>query len=139
VVRILLIGATGTLGRAVAKALAVDADLITASRSGEHRVDLTDPSSIADAESAPRPCGSGHLEASHLLPAHPHSPDGAAVSQPIRVYDQAGPEDAPRRGQQRDGKHAADDDADNRFMPHVEIPDSEQGQHYVCHSAPGPL
>jgi dTDP-4-dehydrorhamnose reductase len=46
-VRILLIGATGTLGRAVAAALAVDADLITASRTGEHPVDLTDPSSIA--------------------------------------------------------------------------------------------
>jgi NAD(P)-dependent dehydrogenase (short-subunit alcohol dehydrogenase family) len=46
-VRILLIGATGTLGRAVAAALAVDADLITASRAGEHPVDLTDPFSIA--------------------------------------------------------------------------------------------
>jgi nucleoside-diphosphate-sugar epimerase len=46
-VRILLIGATGTLGRAVAEALAVNADLITASRAGEHPVDLTDPLSIA--------------------------------------------------------------------------------------------
>jgi NAD(P)-dependent dehydrogenase (short-subunit alcohol dehydrogenase family) len=46
-VRILLIGATGTLGRAVAEALAVNADLITASRAGEHSVDLTDPLSIA--------------------------------------------------------------------------------------------
>jgi NAD(P)-dependent dehydrogenase (short-subunit alcohol dehydrogenase family) len=45
--RILLIGATGTLGRAVAEALAVNADLITASRAGEHPVDLTDPLSIA--------------------------------------------------------------------------------------------
>jgi len=46
-VRILLIGATGTLGRAVATALAANADLITASRTGEHPVDLTDPASIA--------------------------------------------------------------------------------------------
>jgi NAD(P)-dependent dehydrogenase (short-subunit alcohol dehydrogenase family) len=46
-VRILLIGATGTLGRAVAAALAVNADLITASRAGKHAVDLTDPLSIA--------------------------------------------------------------------------------------------
>lgn len=45
--RILLIGATGTLGRAVATALADNADLITASRTGEHPVDLTDPASIA--------------------------------------------------------------------------------------------
>ena len=46
-VRILLIGATGTLGRAVATALAANADLITASRTGDHPVDLTDPLSIA--------------------------------------------------------------------------------------------
>ena len=45
--RILLIGATGTLGRAAATALAADADLITASRTGEHPVNLTDPASIA--------------------------------------------------------------------------------------------
>lgn len=45
--RILLIGATGTLGSAVAEALAVNADLIMASRTGEHRVDLTDPPSVA--------------------------------------------------------------------------------------------
>jgi NAD(P)-dependent dehydrogenase (short-subunit alcohol dehydrogenase family) len=45
--RILLVGATGTLGTAVAAALSAGADLITASRAGQHRVDLTDPSSIA--------------------------------------------------------------------------------------------
>jgi NAD(P)-dependent dehydrogenase (short-subunit alcohol dehydrogenase family) len=46
-VRILLVGATGTLGSAVADALSDGADLITASRAGQHRVDLTDPASIA--------------------------------------------------------------------------------------------
>lgn len=45
--RILLVGATGTLGSAVAAALSDGADLVTASRTGQHRVDLTDPSSIA--------------------------------------------------------------------------------------------
>lgn len=44
--KILQIGASGTLGTAVADALSVDAELVTASRSGEHRVDLTDPASI---------------------------------------------------------------------------------------------
>lgn len=44
--KILQIGASGTLGAAVADALSVDAELVTASRTGEHRVDLTDPASI---------------------------------------------------------------------------------------------
>ena len=45
--RILLVGASGTLGTAVADALSVDAELITASRHGDHPVDITDPDSIA--------------------------------------------------------------------------------------------
>lgn len=45
--RILLVGASGTLGTAVADALSADAELIAASRSGDHRVDITDPDSIA--------------------------------------------------------------------------------------------
>jgi NAD(P)-dependent dehydrogenase (short-subunit alcohol dehydrogenase family) len=45
--RILLVGAHGTLGSAVAEAL-FHHDLITASRSAREPVDLTDPESIAD-------------------------------------------------------------------------------------------
>lgn len=44
--RILLIGATGTLGSAVLAALSGRAEVVTASRSGEQPVDLTDPASI---------------------------------------------------------------------------------------------
>lgn len=43
--RILLIGATGTIGRATARALAGH-EVVTASRRGEHRVDITDPASL---------------------------------------------------------------------------------------------
>jgi NAD(P)-dependent dehydrogenase (short-subunit alcohol dehydrogenase family) len=46
--RILLVGATGVLGTAVAHALENDAELITASRQGDRRVDITDPASIAE-------------------------------------------------------------------------------------------
>lgn len=46
--KVLLVGASGALGTAVARALGVDAEVIAASRSGEYRVDLTDPASIAD-------------------------------------------------------------------------------------------
>ncbi|HEV7204244.1 MAG TPA: short chain dehydrogenase [Jatrophihabitans sp.] len=45
--KILQIGASGVLGRAVAVALGRDAELVIASRSAEHPVDLTDPASIA--------------------------------------------------------------------------------------------
>ncbi len=45
--RILLVGASGALGTAVADALRVDAELITASRHGDHPVVTTDPDSIA--------------------------------------------------------------------------------------------
>lgn len=45
--RIILIGGTGTIGREVAKALAVNNEVITASRSGGMlRVDISDPSSV---------------------------------------------------------------------------------------------
>lgn len=44
--RILLIGASGTLGSAVLAALSGKAEVLTASRSGEYPVDLTDPASI---------------------------------------------------------------------------------------------
>lgn len=43
--RILLIGATGTIGQAVARALHGH-EIIAASRHGKHRVDITDPASI---------------------------------------------------------------------------------------------
>jgi NAD(P)-dependent dehydrogenase (short-subunit alcohol dehydrogenase family) len=43
--RILLIGATGTIGQAVARALAAH-EIIAASRHGAERVDITDPESI---------------------------------------------------------------------------------------------
>jgi NAD(P)-dependent dehydrogenase (short-subunit alcohol dehydrogenase family) len=43
--RILLIGATGTIGQAVARALAGH-EIVPASRHGELRVDITDPASI---------------------------------------------------------------------------------------------
>lgn len=46
--RILLVGASGTLGTAVRSALADRHELITASRSGaDERVDITDPESVA--------------------------------------------------------------------------------------------
>ena len=45
--RILVVGATGVIGRAVADALAVRGhDVLRASRHGEHTVDLTDAASI---------------------------------------------------------------------------------------------
>ncbi|HBA71621.1 MAG: short chain dehydrogenase [Geobacteraceae bacterium GWC2_55_20] len=45
--RIILIGGTGTIGREVAKALAVNNEVITASRSGGMlRVDISEPSSV---------------------------------------------------------------------------------------------
>lgn len=43
----IIIGATGTLGTAVASALEDDFDLVRASRHGDVRVDLDDPASIA--------------------------------------------------------------------------------------------
>jgi NADP-dependent 3-hydroxy acid dehydrogenase YdfG len=46
-VKILLIGAGGLLGSAVAAALRADHQVVGASRSGKHHVDLTDPASIA--------------------------------------------------------------------------------------------
>ena len=45
--RILIIGATGTIGRAVAEALAPQHEVVTASRhAGDVRVDISDPASI---------------------------------------------------------------------------------------------
>ncbi|MEC3975245.1 short chain dehydrogenase [Amycolatopsis sp. H20-H5] len=44
--RIIVIGATGTIGSAVAGVLAADHEVIRASRRGEARVDLTDPASL---------------------------------------------------------------------------------------------
>jgi NAD(P)-dependent dehydrogenase (short-subunit alcohol dehydrogenase family) len=44
--RILVVGATGTIGRAVADALDGEHDVIRASRNGDVTVDMTDPSSI---------------------------------------------------------------------------------------------
>ena len=46
--KILAVGASGTLGSAVTAALAADHEVVAASRRGPHRVDLTDPASIAD-------------------------------------------------------------------------------------------
>ena len=47
--RILLIGATGTIGKAVASALSSGHELIRVSHSkGEYRVDLADPASIRE-------------------------------------------------------------------------------------------
>src|SRR5690242_18348483 len=44
--RVLLIGASGTLGRAVAKELAPRFTVLGASRGGKMKVDITDPASI---------------------------------------------------------------------------------------------
>lgn len=44
--RILVIGATGTIGRAVADALGPQHEVVRAARHGDVRVDITDPSSI---------------------------------------------------------------------------------------------
>jgi NAD(P)-dependent dehydrogenase (short-subunit alcohol dehydrogenase family) len=46
-VKILVVGASGLLGRAVTAALAPGNEIVAASRSGDRRVDLTDPASIA--------------------------------------------------------------------------------------------
>jgi NAD(P)-dependent dehydrogenase (short-subunit alcohol dehydrogenase family) len=46
--RVIVIGATGTIGRAVADALATGHEVVRASRRGEVKVDLEDPRSIAD-------------------------------------------------------------------------------------------
>ncbi len=45
--KIILIGATGTIGKAVADALAARHDVIRASRNGEARVDVEDATSVA--------------------------------------------------------------------------------------------
>lgn len=45
--KIIVIGATGTIGRAVADALAARHEVIRASRSGEARVDIEDAASVA--------------------------------------------------------------------------------------------
>lgn len=45
--KILVVGATGTIGRAVADALAVRHEVIRASRNGEARVDIEDAASVA--------------------------------------------------------------------------------------------
>ena len=47
--RIILIGATGTIGREVAKALGAHHDVVTASRNGGmQRVDISDPGSVEE-------------------------------------------------------------------------------------------
>jgi NAD(P)-dependent dehydrogenase (short-subunit alcohol dehydrogenase family) len=46
-VRILVVGSSGELGRAVVAALADRHELVLASRSGDEQVDITDPASIA--------------------------------------------------------------------------------------------
>ena len=46
--RILVIGASGTIGKAVADALATKHEVVRASRHGEVRVDIVDPKSIRD-------------------------------------------------------------------------------------------
>jgi NAD(P)-dependent dehydrogenase (short-subunit alcohol dehydrogenase family) len=45
--KIVVVGATGTIGRAVADALAAGHEVVRASRGGEVRIDLDDPRSIA--------------------------------------------------------------------------------------------
>ena len=45
--KVLLIGATGHIGSAVRERLARSHDVITASRSGDHQVDILDPDSIS--------------------------------------------------------------------------------------------
>ncbi|MBT6093780.1 MAG: short chain dehydrogenase [Rhodospirillaceae bacterium] len=44
--RILIVGATGTIGKAVSNALSDQHEIITASRNGDVKVDLSDPQSI---------------------------------------------------------------------------------------------
>lgn len=44
--KVLVIGGTGALGRGVVTALSPRHEVIVASRSGDHRVDITDPASI---------------------------------------------------------------------------------------------
>ena len=53
--RVLVVGASGRLGSAVVAALADRHEVVAASRSGEHHVDLTDPASIAGLYSAVGP------------------------------------------------------------------------------------
>lgn len=45
--RVVVIGATGTIGKAIVEALTPRHEVIPASRRGEHRVNLEDPASIA--------------------------------------------------------------------------------------------
>jgi NAD(P)-dependent dehydrogenase (short-subunit alcohol dehydrogenase family) len=65
--RILLVGASGTLGRAVAAELGQRHDIVTAGRnSGDIRVDMTDPASLVAALAQAGPidaavCAAGHV------------------------------------------------------------------------------
>lgn len=71
--RVLLIGAEGTLGRAVAAELAPRHDLLSAGRtSGELRLDLTDGDSMREAMAQAGPldavvCAAGNVHFGHLL------------------------------------------------------------------------
>lgn len=71
--RVLLIGASGTLGRAVAAELAPRHDLITAGRSsGDLRLDLTHPDSLREALAQAGPldavvCAAGNVSFAPLL------------------------------------------------------------------------
>jgi len=71
--RVLLIGAEGTLGRAVAAELAPRHDLLSAGRtSGELRLDLTDGNSMREAMAQAGPldavvCAAGNVHFGHLL------------------------------------------------------------------------
>ena len=65
--RILLVGASGTLGKAVAAELSVRHEIITAgSKSGDIRIDMTDPASIVAGLAKAGPldavaCAAGHV------------------------------------------------------------------------------
>src|SRR5579883_802866 len=82
--RILLVGAGGTLGRAVAAELGTRHHIITAGRqSGDLRLDLSDPASLRRALAAAAPldavvCTAGEVAFAPLAAIHP-APIGASA------------------------------------------------------------
>jgi NAD(P)-dependent dehydrogenase (short-subunit alcohol dehydrogenase family) len=109
--KVVVIGATGTIGAEVADALEASHEVVRASRSGEPRVDLADPASVAEllaavddvdaiaccAASAPQDGGSITLTSGQIPEATPGSAGGALVNAGLEAFVSAAAVEMPRR------------------------------------------